>query len=275
MPVWVCKSVVLSLLTSDVYCWVFDLLGQRRGLRWLQTGRPPACKGESSTQLKSLANRSSVAFNWSTCLTMMTLPIKNMIQSRVQWDACMVVFFFSSELFPLVFWKFNPSKFFVAAQRGQQRSGLFCDCDGDVHQSWPHCGHVCCRSGEAGPRPGTNLKYNLCISAKHKQDLWPQKKQSTKLHSQYSLPVRYLTGSHWDNFKEHPGVPESLPKDVLWHNKMITESSLWSHRIDLCCVFVFCVHLYIYLCMLWAQNPCKYVLNSCFCQQNKECNIPQ
>lgn len=59
----------------------------------------------------------------------------------------------------------------VAAQRRQQRPGLVCDCDGDVHQSRPYCGHVCCRSGEAGPRPGTNLKYTFFISAVHEQYL--------------------------------------------------------------------------------------------------------
>lgn len=66
--------------------------------------------------------------------------------------------------------KFHHSKL-SAAQRRQQRSGLVCHRNGDVHQSRPHCGHVCCRFGAAGPRPGTNLKDNLFISAKHKQDL--------------------------------------------------------------------------------------------------------
>lgn len=47
---------------------------------------------------------------------------------------------------------------FSAAQRGQQRTGLICGCDGDVHQSGAHRGHVCGRPGEAGPGPGKKNK---------------------------------------------------------------------------------------------------------------------
>lgn len=147
-----------------------------------------------------------------------------------------VFFFPSSEFFLLMFWKCDHSKFFVAAQRRQQRSGLVCDCDGDVHQPWPHCGHVCCGSGEAGSGTGNNLKLIFSYLQNTNKSYGARKNRSNKLWLQNSPPVRCLREIIETILKSILGC---LPKDVLQHNKMITESSLWSHRIDLCCISVF------------------------------------
>lgn len=152
-------------------------------------------------------------------------------------------------IFPLVFWKFDHFKSFIAAQRRQQRSGLVCDCDGDVHQPWPHCGHVCRRSGEAGPGPGNNLKLIFSYLQNTNKIYGARKNRSNKLWLQGSLPVRCLREIIETILKSILGC---LPKDVLQHNKMITKSSLWSHRIDLCCISVF-LYIFIYFYALGTE----------------------
>lgn len=53
-----------------------------------------------------------------------------------------------------------------AAQRGQQRPGLVCGGDGDIHQSGAHRGHVCGRPGEARPGPGKTQNLNPYCSVR-------------------------------------------------------------------------------------------------------------
>lgn len=154
----------------------------------------------------------------------------------------MCLFVFWSEFFLWCLGNLITPNFCILAQRRQQRSGLIRDCDGDVHQSWPHCGHVCCRSGEAGPRTGTNLKLIFSYLQSTNKIYGARKNRSNKLWLQNSPPVRCLREIIETILKSVLGC---LPKDVLQHNKMITESSLWSHRIDLSCISVF---VFIFTC---------------------------
>lgn len=60
------------------------------------------------------------------------------------------------------------SFYFSAAQCGQQRAGLICGSDGDVHQSGAYSEYVCGRPREARPGTGKHQELNPFISRRKK-----------------------------------------------------------------------------------------------------------
>lgn len=124
------------------------------------------------------------------------------------------------------------SVIFFPAQRGQQWSRLIRNSDGDIHQSWPHCGHVCGRFGEAGPRPGNSQKLILYFLQNMKNIILNQNGRSI------SCPVSVMYKKKSVKFIIKSILRHSS-KDKHRHNMVITEKPSEQPYDKLLSIFVF------------------------------------